>query len=166
MSYDAAHAEVNGAGDARPTAMDIIKDEDLVDKLQGKVFLITGGNSGIGVETARAIYATGAHVFITSRCVSHRLHRTMNANVLKMNPGLYCSATCRDLKKGEEVAQEIAASNPSSKGKIDVLKLEFGRPAVCQAVCCRLPEQEQAAERSHYQCWHHGMSRREDQGRL
>ena len=73
MSYEAAHAEVNGAGDARPTAMDIIKDENLVDKLQGKVFLVTGGNSGIGVETARAIYATGAHVFITSRCVGHWL---------------------------------------------------------------------------------------------
>lgn len=67
MSYEKAHADVNGPGDARPTAMDIIKDEDLVDKLQEKVFLITGGNSGIGVETARAIYATGAHVFITSR---------------------------------------------------------------------------------------------------
>ena len=92
MSYEAAHAEVKGAGDARPTAMDIINDENLVDKLQGKVFLITGGNSGIGVETARAIYATGARVFITSRCVSHRLHRTMNANVLKMTSGgtLFC----------------------------------------------------------------------------
>ncbi len=76
MSYEAAHANVNGAGDGRPTAMDIIKDEGLVDKLQGKVFLITGGNSGIGVETARAIYATGAHVYITSRCVGHTLRDT------------------------------------------------------------------------------------------
>ena len=73
MSYEAAHANATGAGDGRPTAMDIIKDEGLVDKLQGKVFLITGGNSGIGVETARAIYATGAHVYITSRCVGHTL---------------------------------------------------------------------------------------------
>ena len=77
--------------------MDIIKDEGLEGKLQGKVFLITGGNSGIGVETARAIYATGAHVFISSR----------------------------DVKKGQEVAEEIAASLPSSKGKIDVLQLEL-----------------------------------------
>lgn len=74
-----------------------MQDEGLVDKLQGKVFLITGGNSGIGVETARAIYATGAHVYITSR----------------------------DVSKGEEVAKEIAASLPESKGKIDVLKLEL-----------------------------------------
>ena len=43
MSYEAAHANATGAGDGRPTAMDIIKDEGLVDKLQGKVFLITGG---------------------------------------------------------------------------------------------------------------------------
>lgn len=74
-----------------------MQDEGLVDKLQGRVFLITGGNSGIGVETARAIYATGAHVYITSR----------------------------DVSKGEEVAKEIAASFPESKGKIDVLKLEL-----------------------------------------
>lgn len=97
MSYEAAHRETQGPGDARPTAMDIIKDEGLEGKLQGKVFLITGGNSGIGVETARAIYATGAHVFITSR----------------------------DVKKGQEVAEEIADSLPSSMGKIDVLQLEL-----------------------------------------
>ena len=32
-------------------------------KLNGKVILITGTSSGIGVETARALKATGAHIF-------------------------------------------------------------------------------------------------------
>lgn len=65
--YAAQHASVNGPGDARPTALQIIRDQGLIDNLSGKVFLITGCSSGIGIETARAIYATGADVFMTAR---------------------------------------------------------------------------------------------------
>jgi NAD(P)-dependent dehydrogenase (short-subunit alcohol dehydrogenase family) len=36
-------------------------------KLEGKVAVITGGNSGIGLATARHFVAAGAHVFITGR---------------------------------------------------------------------------------------------------
>jgi NAD(P)-dependent dehydrogenase (short-subunit alcohol dehydrogenase family) len=36
-------------------------------KLEGKVAIITGGNSGIGFATARRVVAEGAHVFITGR---------------------------------------------------------------------------------------------------
>jgi hypothetical protein len=42
--YAESHRLTNlaGAGDARPTALQIIKDEELTGKLSDKVFLITG----------------------------------------------------------------------------------------------------------------------------
>jgi len=71
-----------------------------VGKLTDKVILITGCSSGIGVETARALHATGAHLFLT----------------------------VRDTKKGEDVIKDILSknnSNGSSKGKIELLNLEL-----------------------------------------
>lgn len=65
--YAAAHADPQGAGDARPTALQIIRDEGVEGKLVGKVIVITGATSGIGIETARALSATGATLFLTAR---------------------------------------------------------------------------------------------------
>ncbi|OKL60058.1 hypothetical protein UA08_04732 [Talaromyces atroroseus] len=65
--YAAAHLSTKGPGDARPTALQIIKDENLEGKLSDKVILITGCSSGIGAETARALYVTGATLYLTVR---------------------------------------------------------------------------------------------------
>ncbi|KAF2498227.1 short-chain dehydrogenase/reductase-like protein [Lophium mytilinum] len=65
--YAAAHANPQGAGDARPTALQIIRDESLEGKLVGKVIVITGPTAGIGIETARALSATGATLILTAR---------------------------------------------------------------------------------------------------
>ena len=65
--YAASHASPKGPGDSRPTALQIISDEDLTSKLQNKIFLITGCSSGLGIETARALKTTGAKLFLTAR---------------------------------------------------------------------------------------------------
>lgn len=65
--YAAAHVNTQGAGDARPTALQIIRDESVEGKLVGKVMVITGATSGIGLETARALSATGATLILTAR---------------------------------------------------------------------------------------------------
>jgi NAD(P)-dependent dehydrogenase (short-subunit alcohol dehydrogenase family) len=66
-SYTSAHANPNGAGDARPTALQILSDTGMKGKLSGKVIVITGASSGIGIDTARALSATGATLFLTAR---------------------------------------------------------------------------------------------------
>lgn len=61
--YAESHQNPQGPGDARPTALQIVQDNDLVEKLVGKVALVTGTSSGIGIETALALKAAGMHVF-------------------------------------------------------------------------------------------------------
>ena len=95
--YAAAHANPQGAGDTRPTALQIVDDEGLKGKLTDKVMLVTGGSSGIGIETVRAFHATGAKVF----------------------------TTVRDLAKGQKVVDEIMERDPSSKAEIVLLKMEL-----------------------------------------
>jgi NAD(P)-dependent dehydrogenase (short-subunit alcohol dehydrogenase family) len=65
--YAESHRQPRGEGDDRPTALEIVADEGLGGSLTGQVFLVTGVSSGIGVETMRALYATGGHVFGTVR---------------------------------------------------------------------------------------------------
>jgi NAD(P)-dependent dehydrogenase (short-subunit alcohol dehydrogenase family) len=50
--------------------MQIIRDEGMIDGLKGQTVVITGTSSGIGIETARALAATGANLFLTARDVS------------------------------------------------------------------------------------------------
>lgn len=94
--YAAAHASPKGPGDARPTAMQIIEDEGLTGKLTDKVFLVTGVSSGIGIETLRALHATGAHVI----------------------------GTVRNMEKGKAVVEQIERETPS-EGKIDLVLMDM-----------------------------------------
>jgi NAD(P)-dependent dehydrogenase (short-subunit alcohol dehydrogenase family) len=65
--YAEAYANPNGPGDARPTAFQIVKDNDMEGKLKGKVAVITGVSAGLGIETAKAMAATGIRLYLTAR---------------------------------------------------------------------------------------------------
>ena len=56
-----------GPGDARPTALQIVQDENRLGDLSDLVVVITGTSSGIGVTTAQAMAATGATVYCSAR---------------------------------------------------------------------------------------------------
>jgi NAD(P)-dependent dehydrogenase (short-subunit alcohol dehydrogenase family) len=97
--YVEAHKVVNlrGAGDARPTALQVIEDEGLTGKLHDKVFLVTGVSSGIGIETLRALHTTGAHVF----------------------------GTVRSLTKGQNVVDTILSEAHPSGGEITLIEMSL-----------------------------------------
>ena len=48
---------------ARSTAADVVRDRDL----SGKLAFLTGGNSGLGLETVKALAGAGCEVLFTSR---------------------------------------------------------------------------------------------------
>lgn len=62
-SFDPPH----GPGDARPTAAQVIAKTNADGHLAGKVILLTGATSGLGLETARALANSGAHLFLPVR---------------------------------------------------------------------------------------------------
>jgi len=65
-------------------------------KLEGKVAVITGGNSGIGFETAAALAGVGAEVVITAR----------------------------DAAKGEQATKEVASRHPGAS--VDLVVFDLG----------------------------------------
>lgn len=65
--YKELYDNPKGQGDSRPGALQIVSDNNRVGQWSGRSVLITGATSGIGLETARALRATGADVYITAR---------------------------------------------------------------------------------------------------
>lgn len=65
--YASLHTKPQGPGDNRPTSLQILNDNDVIDRLHDKVFLVTGGSNGLGVDEVKAFARTGARVFFTSR---------------------------------------------------------------------------------------------------
>ena len=96
--YVVAHANPKGPGDARPTALQIVQDEGLGGKLTDKVAFVTGGSQGLGLETARALHATGATVYIG----------------------------VRDEKKGQEAVADIMSSlDQTNRAPVHVIKISL-----------------------------------------
>jgi len=86
--------------------------------LEGKVALVTGGNSGIGLATAREFHAYGAKVVISGRDrkTLEKVAQELGHNVL---------AVQTDVTKLSDIDQLMARANETF-GKLDVLFVNAG----------------------------------------
>ena len=90
----------------------------MMNRLEGKVAVVTGGNSGIGLATAKRFQQEGARVAISGRSKKtlHEAVRTIGNGVLAIQADV---AKLTDLDKlYTEVSQKL--------GKIDVLFVNAG----------------------------------------
>jgi NAD(P)-dependent dehydrogenase (short-subunit alcohol dehydrogenase family) len=89
-----------------------------VKRLEGKAAVVTGGNSGIGLASARRLHEEGARVLITGRNA-----RTLDAAVSAIGPGTL--AIQSDVSKLEDIDRLFSVVG-SKLGKIDVLFANAG----------------------------------------
>jgi NAD(P)-dependent dehydrogenase (short-subunit alcohol dehydrogenase family) len=90
----------------------------IVTKLQGKVSVITGGNSGIGLVTAQRFVAEGAYVFITGRRQSE-----LDSAVKQI--GTNVTAVQGDVSNLADL-DRLYATVKQEKGHIDILFANAG----------------------------------------
>jgi NAD(P)-dependent dehydrogenase (short-subunit alcohol dehydrogenase family) len=88
--------------------------------LAGKVALVTGGNSGIGLATARAFHANGANVVISGRD-----HKTLEE--VSRQLGHHVLAVPTDVTKLNEIDQLMACAFETF-GKLDIRMLVIFLP--------------------------------------
>jgi NAD(P)-dependent dehydrogenase (short-subunit alcohol dehydrogenase family) len=87
-------------------------------RLDGKTAVITGGNSGIGLATAKRFVAEGAEVFITGR-----RKEELDKAVREIGPGV--TAVQGDIAKLEDL-DRLFATVRARKGRIDILFANAG----------------------------------------
>jgi NAD(P)-dependent dehydrogenase (short-subunit alcohol dehydrogenase family) len=90
----------------------------MAQKLAGKVAVITGANSGIGLATARRFAAEGAHVFITGR-------RQSELDAAAKQIGQNVTAVQGDVARLADL-DRLYAEVKRQKGRIDVLFANAG----------------------------------------
>ena len=93
-------------------------DERHLGKLEGKIALITGGNSGIGLATAKRFVEEGAYVFITGRRKSE-----LDAAIKEI--GKNVTAVQGDVANLDDL-DRLFAQIKKGKGKIDILFANAG----------------------------------------
>jgi NAD(P)-dependent dehydrogenase (short-subunit alcohol dehydrogenase family) len=87
-------------------------------KLEGKVAVITGGNSGIGLATAKRFVAEGAYIFITGRRQAE-----LDAAVKKIGENV--AGVQGDVAKLDDL-DRLYATVKAKKGRIDILFANAG----------------------------------------
>ncbi|MCU1307564.1 MAG: putative dehydrogenase like protein [Acidobacteriaceae bacterium] len=87
-------------------------------KLDGKIALITGGNSGIGLATAKRFVKEGAYVFITGR-------RQSNLDEAVKQVGSNVTGVQGDVAKLDDL-DRLFAQIKKEKGKLDIVFANAG----------------------------------------
>jgi|SRR5215831_1100389 len=87
-------------------------------KLEGKIAVVTGGNSGIGLATAEAFVVEGAHVFVTGR-------RRDELDAAAASLGDNVTPVQGDVSKPEDL-DRLYSRVKREKGRIDVLFANAG----------------------------------------
>jgi NAD(P)-dependent dehydrogenase (short-subunit alcohol dehydrogenase family) len=87
-------------------------------KLEGKVALVTGGNSGIGLATAKRFVAEGAQVFITGR-------RPAELEVAEKEIGANVTSIQGDVAKLADL-DRLYAQIKQERGKLDIVFANAG----------------------------------------
>ena len=87
-------------------------------KLAGKIAVVTGGNSGIGLATARRFVDEGAHVFITGR-------RREELDAAAKSIGRSVTAVQGDVSKLADL-DRLYETVKKEKGRVDVLFANAG----------------------------------------
>ena len=87
-------------------------------KLEGKIAIITGGNSGIGLASAKKFVAEGAYVFITGR-------RQSELDRAKAEIGRHVTTVCGDVANLDDLDQ-LYAQVRKEKGVIDIVVANAG----------------------------------------
>jgi NAD(P)-dependent dehydrogenase (short-subunit alcohol dehydrogenase family) len=96
----------------------MVKTELITKKLDGKIAVITGGNSGIGLATAQRFVAEGAYVFITGR-------RQSEVDVAVEQIGKNVTGIQGDVSNLADL-DRLYAMVKEQKGRIDVLFANAG----------------------------------------
>jgi NAD(P)-dependent dehydrogenase (short-subunit alcohol dehydrogenase family) len=94
------------------------KEKSVMSSLEGKVAIVTGGNSGIGLATARAFHASGASVVIAGRD-----HETLEEVAREL--GHHVLAVRADVTKLSDIDQLMARAYETF-GKLDILFVNAG----------------------------------------
>jgi NAD(P)-dependent dehydrogenase (short-subunit alcohol dehydrogenase family) len=94
------------------------KRKELVMQLENKVALVTGGNSGIGLGTARRLVEEGAFVYITGR-------RKQALDKAVKELGAKARAIQADVTKKADM-ERVAATIRDEQGKLDIVFANAG----------------------------------------
>jgi NAD(P)-dependent dehydrogenase (short-subunit alcohol dehydrogenase family) len=92
--------------------------EQKMKKLEGKIALITGGNSGIGLATAKEFVNEGAYVFITGR-------REAELDAAAKEMGKNVTAVQGDVSNLDDL-DRLFVQIKKEKGKLDILFANAG----------------------------------------